>query len=316
MMRPNQVMRIALLATSVAMVSGCAETELFSFYAKKAVGDQSPSADSTGATVYKVGKPYQVAGIWYYPHEDFEYDETGIASYYAEQFHGKLTADGEQFDMNAVTAAHKTLPLPSVVRVTNLENGRSLVVRINDRGPFVNGRIIDLSRRSAQLLGMERQGTARVRVQILADESHALASSLRHDSSAAEPKIAAAPRTGVSAEPLPGSKSGGGKSGASTQAAAPEARPQAASSVGRVEQEPVRNTSLFVQVGAFSRYDNAQRLSAKLAGIGTPEIQQAHVKGQTIYRVRIGPAASVEEADRLLDRVNATGQQDARVVVD
>lgn len=114
---------------------------------------------------YKVGKPYTVRGITYYPREDPNYDETGIASWYGSDFHGKFTANGEVYDQWSVTAAHKTLPMPTYVRVTNLENGRSLVVRINDRGPFVEGRIIDLSRRSAQLLGIEQQGTARVRVQ-------------------------------------------------------------------------------------------------------------------------------------------------------
>lgn len=115
----------------------------------------------------KIGRPYQIGGVWYYPEVNNDYDETGIASWYGPQFHGRPTANGERFDMNKVTAAHPTLPLPSRVRVTNLENGRSLVVRVNDRGPFARGRIIDLSRRSAQLLGFQGQGTTRVRVQLV-----------------------------------------------------------------------------------------------------------------------------------------------------
>ena len=103
--------------------------------------------------VYKLGKPYQVAGTWYYPREQPDYDETGIASWYGSQFHGRTTANGEVFDRNAVTGAHPTLPLPSNVRVTNLQNGRSVVVRVNDRGPYANGRIIDLSEKAADLLG-------------------------------------------------------------------------------------------------------------------------------------------------------------------
>lgn len=129
-----------------------------------------PPPPTTGQAVApgtKVGNPYQVAGVWYYPRVDHDYDETGTASWYGRQFHGRPTANGERFDMNKVTAAHPTLPLPSTVRVTNLENGRVLSVRINDRGPFARGRIIDLSRRAAQLLGFESQGTARVRVQIV-----------------------------------------------------------------------------------------------------------------------------------------------------
>ncbi len=118
----------------------------------------------------KVGNPYRIGGVWYYPKEDPNYDETGYASWYGKDFHGRLTANGETYNMNALTAAHKTLPMPSFVKVTNLENGRSIVLRVNDRGPFAKGRIIDISRRGAQLLGFEQQGVTRVRVQ-LSDEN-------------------------------------------------------------------------------------------------------------------------------------------------
>lgn len=116
------------------------------------------------AQPYKVGKPYQVRGVWYTPKEDPGYDETGLGSWYGEQFHNRHTANGEVFDMNRLSAAHKTLPLPCLVEVTNLDNGRKLVIRINDRGPFVEGRIIDLSRAAARDLGYEGKGVARVRV--------------------------------------------------------------------------------------------------------------------------------------------------------
>src|SRR5690606_16715705 len=106
-------------------------------------------------------------GVWYYPKEDWEYRETGIASWYGPGFHGRKTANGETYNQMDLTAAHPTLPMPVMVQVTNLENGRSIKVRVNDRGPFANGRIIDLSKRSAQLLGMEQKGTAKVLVEIL-----------------------------------------------------------------------------------------------------------------------------------------------------
>ena len=112
-----------------------------------------------------VGKPYQVAGRWYTPRVEPNYDKTGKASWYGSAFHGRLTANGEVFDQNAITAAHPTLPLPSYVRVTNLQNHRSLLVRVNDRGPFVANRIIDLSRRSADMLGFGKKGVVDVRVQ-------------------------------------------------------------------------------------------------------------------------------------------------------
>lgn len=114
--------------------------------------------------VYKVGKPYIINGVTYYPAEDPGYDRTGIASWYGKDFHGKQTANGELFDMGAITAAHPTLPMPSFVYVTNLANGRTLLVRVNDRGPYKPGRIIDLSRHAASLLGFEGNGVTQIRV--------------------------------------------------------------------------------------------------------------------------------------------------------
>src|SRR4051812_2175958 len=125
------------------------------------------SSRAGGTGIYKVGNPYEVAGEWYYPREQPDYDETGIASWYGSEFHGRLTSNGELFDRNVVSAAHPTLPLPVNVRVTNLDNGKSLVVRVNDRGPFKKGRLIDLSEHAADLLGYKGTGTARVRVTFL-----------------------------------------------------------------------------------------------------------------------------------------------------
>lgn len=117
-----------------------------------------------GGGVYKVGKPYRIAGKLYVPREDQFYDRTGKASWYGADFHGRKTANGEIFDMNAMTAAHPTLPLPSYAYVTNKKNGRTVLVRINDRGPYAHKRIIDLSRAVARALDFENQGVTDVRV--------------------------------------------------------------------------------------------------------------------------------------------------------
>jgi rare lipoprotein A len=117
-----------------------------------------------GGGVYKVGNPYRIDGTLYTPTEERRYDRAGLASFYGEDFHGRKTANGEIFDMWALSAAHPTLPMPSYAFVTNQANGRTLLVRINDRGPYARGRLIDLSRASARLLGFEAQGTAPVRV--------------------------------------------------------------------------------------------------------------------------------------------------------
>lgn len=116
---------------------------------------------------FKIGNPYKINGQWYRPQWVTEYDAVGIASWYGEAYHGRYTSNGEIYDMYALTAAHPTLPLPSVVRVTNLSNGRSLILRVNDRGPFVKNRLIDLSQAAARELGFERQGLARVHVSYL-----------------------------------------------------------------------------------------------------------------------------------------------------
>jgi rare lipoprotein A len=120
---------------------------------------------------YKVGAPYTVRGVTYYPRVDYAYDQVGLASWYGEGSQGHYTANGEIFDMNQLTAAHTTLPMPSIVEVINLQNNRALRIRVNDRGPFARGRIIDLSRRAAQLLGFAQTGTATVRVRILPEPS-------------------------------------------------------------------------------------------------------------------------------------------------
>lgn len=136
--------------------------------APKPLGNQQAIVSSSSVPrvrgVYKVGKPYVINGVTYYPAEDPRYDRVGMASWYGADFHAKQTANGEFFDMTAISAAHPTLPMPSYVHVTNLRNGRTMLVRVNDRGPYKPNRIIDLSRRTAQLLGFEHQGTTEIRV--------------------------------------------------------------------------------------------------------------------------------------------------------
>jgi len=166
---------IAMLLT-VFFLTGCSEVQLASHYAKKFTGYGSVGK-SQGT--YKVGSAYKIKGRKYYPQEDFNYKAKGIASWYGPGFHGKKTANGETYDQYELTAAHKTLQMPSFVRVTNLENGRSVVVRVNDRGPYAYGRIIDVSKKAADLLGFRRKGTAKVKLEVLEKESRAIASAAK-----------------------------------------------------------------------------------------------------------------------------------------
>src|SRR6266550_2147749 len=157
-------------------------------------GDNHRSRYHRGQPSYKVGAAYQINGVWYHPRVDYDYDEKGLASWYGEAFDGQATANGEIYDLNQLSAAHKTLPLPSVVEVSNLRNGRSLRLRVNDRGPYVDTRIIDVSRRAAQLLGFETAGTTPVRVRVLKDESIEVAQAAMRGQ-AGRVQLAAAPRS-------------------------------------------------------------------------------------------------------------------------
>lgn len=167
--------RSIIMSCALLSLSACTTTNFM--LAKWKDVNAPSSAKSQGQ--FKIGKPYNIAGRTYFPEESYSYDETGIASWYGPGFHGGKTANGEKYNQLEMTAAHRTLQLPALVRVTNMENGRSVVVRVNDRGPFARGRIIDVSERAADLLKMKGPGTARVRVQVLAEESKILADMAR-----------------------------------------------------------------------------------------------------------------------------------------
>jgi rare lipoprotein A len=162
--------RLLALAAGCLALSHCANSNLSSKVDPKYGVATSARVVEPGAPVpkgggvYRVGKPYTVAGREYVPQEDVNYSAVGLASWYGEDFHGRYTANGEVFDMNSISAAHPTLPLPSYVRVTNLGNHRSIVVRVNDRGPYVGDRVIDLSVKAAQLLGFYGHGLAKVKL--------------------------------------------------------------------------------------------------------------------------------------------------------
>ena len=268
--------------------------------------------------VYKVGQPYQVDNIWYYPREQPDYDETGIASWYGPTFYGHNTANGELYDGNALTAAHKTLPMPVNVRVTNLENGKSLVVRVNDRGPYARGRIIDLSKRAAELLDVVETGTARVRVTYLgrADLNGKPPSETPPEIANALP---AAPTGKVSIEALnivPGATVAPERKmdRMPTAPIPPQlfAENQPTGQVTRVPVPPA--THLYIQLGAFSKAENARALLARVGG--DLRISTLQRNGQTLYRVRSAPLASVADADAALSRVTGAGANDAHIVVD
>jgi rare lipoprotein A len=289
------------------MLSGCAETKLAATTAKE-INPQGTASSQMGS--YKIGKPYQIDGTWYYPAEDFGYVEEGVASWYGPNFHGKMTANGETYNQMDLTAAHRTLPMPSLVRVTNLENGRSLVVRVNDRGPFAKSRIIDVSKRSAELLGFHGKGTTRVRVEVLADESRALKAQAIANSGDM-PTITAAPRAAVTVEPLEAPP----QVTPVSQSTALQVTPASAPLTQVASAAPAGVARTYIQAGAFSEVGNAQRLQQQLAGLADVSVSPVQVNGRELYRVRLGPMTS-NEADRVLSDLHARGLNGARVVAD
>jgi peptidoglycan lytic transglycosylase len=309
----------ALLPVLIALlVAACGSQQRASTYS------EGGGHYRAGRPMYKVGAPYQIAGVWYYPAVDYNYDETGVASWYGEEFDQQYTANGEIFDLNQMTAAHRTLPMPSIVQITNLDNGRSMQLRVNDRGPFARGRIIDVSRRAAQLLGFETNGTALVRLTIMKDESIQVAELAKRNGGDSRVLVAEAPSV-MSVEAVARTKP-------ARTAAAPPPPPPAASINAvpspvviaalpslpeKVEVVPVKSSGrIFIQAGAFSVRENAQRLQSRIAPLGSAQVMTASINGTEMYRVRLGPLPDVEQADQVLARVVDSGYPEARIVVD
>lgn len=333
---------LLLLAGSLAgLLSACGSSS-------RSGGGGSASVAQRGT--YKVGAPYKIDGVTYRPQEEFNRTETGVASWYGPGFHGKSTANGERYDQADRTAAHRTLQMPAVVRVTNIDNGMSTVVRINDRGPFARSRVIDLSRTAAQEIDMIRSGTARVRIEQLSAESMAVrdvaiagggpaeqnaavaqvASGQRTPPAAAPPpvQVAAPPPQAIVIPPSPapqpqpvwattpqppsvetpvayvGGRGGGVTVASLASGAVPAAQATSALAGG----------SFYVQTGAFSTMENAERQRGAVRSYGASEVSQASAGGRDVWRVRLGPYTTADAAGIVADRLKRSGYGDARVV--
>lgn len=293
--------RSGLALALILLLAACSSTR------EASRGPSSSKAQGPIGT-YKVGAPYQINGKWYYPEFDPGYERVGIASWYGDDFQGLPTANGEVFDKAQLTAAHTTLPLPSIVRVTNLDNGRSIDVRVNDRGPFVGDRLIDLSQAAARELGYESQGLARVRVKFLGlaeakgqpprpvmvaarstpPATAPVAPSLPKRSEAPPPHEPVAPLTIPAGRPV------------QVAALTPTPSADAASAACLAGDQ-------FVQVGAFA---DTMRVRAAIEAVGKlqkPRVEPTFVAGKAMARVRLGPVAGGAEARRLLEQVRAMG---------
>jgi len=331
MARFGRFVGFSLCLCLMALAAGCAT--------------QSQKGGAPSSPHYKVGKSYKVNGRWYHPEEDPNYSKVGVASWYGPQFHGRLTANGEIFDMNLMSAAHTTMPLPSLAEVTNLENGRSVIVRVNDRGPFVDNRIIDMSRAAARYLGFEQQGTAKVRVRY-AGPAPLTASAPKTAGPASERVARAAPVREIpegasstatvvedpisdlltSIERAP-ALTPGAEEVAIAEAKGPGEADIPAADLSTPDPDDAKmvhpdpapsgavETLYVVRVAALSKLDNIDALRAQLGDIGALRVSRVETEGGTVfYRVNLGPFATIERAAQALDAVRRAGYADASLV--
>ena len=259
----------------------------------------TPIAFAQSGGAYKVGTPYVVDGRTYTPADDRTLEEEGTASWYGTGFHGRRTSNGEMFDENELTAAHRTLPMPSWVKVTNLNNGRALVVRVNDRGPFHSDRVIDVSTRAAELLGFKGRGSARVKLQRVAPPEDG------------QPQLITAS--------LPGTNDDG------PAASVPPAMPAPSITLHRIDDSRdapqlargINEETLarfFVQAASLSSLTRAQIVAADASQLGAASIEAKPDAGGERYQVRLGPYLRRETAEEIADQLRAVGYGDAKVL--
>jgi peptidoglycan lytic transglycosylase len=341
---PARLALAAVLLASLALgISACGRNDAGLGERVIPLGQPVPK----GGGHYFVGEPYQIAGEWYRPHEDPSYNRVGKASWYGELFHGRRTANGEIYDMDRLSAAHPTLPLPIYAQVINLQNGRSIVVRVNDRGPYARDRIIDLSRRSAEVLGFRGHGTATVRVKYLSraplngDDSYErrylasqgwmqFAAKRKPEGGTQDPiAMAGLPGTGKSlvqeeadayGEAAPVQTSSAADDVAAlgwrtSLRASPEATGSTGSPAPPKAQKVGPPVGPLIQAGSFKNKDNADRARNALSAIAPVDVAEMDVAGEVYFRVRVGPFANEIEAEAALSRVTEAGYQGAKIII-
>jgi len=276
--KPARCLPVILLIGAWVTLGGCSQAVKWDESARQPQSNsaQTPKRSSRGNPPF-----YEVFGQRYYVMDSSDgFKERGVASWYGKKFHGRQTSSGAIYDMHAMTAAHKTLPLPTKVRVRNLKNGRSIVVMVNDRGPFVDNRIIDLSYAAATQLDMIREGTALVEIRAVTDSIPAVNGTVAATNNALE----------------------------SSQATATEVQDSQATQAVSI--------SLYLQVGAFSERSNAQQLLDRLHGSGFENavIHPDTAGAPAIFRVRLGPIANVTEYDELIAKMASLEIVDTHLV--
>lgn len=299
-----------MVATLPIAIAGCAgpaarDGEPLPAAPREIDARRVPDAVPHPEPLSKYGNPesYEVMGQRYFPmRAAYGFVERGIASWYGPDFHGKRTSSGERYDMYRMTAAHKTLPIPCYVEVVNLQNGRRAVLKVNDRGPFKDNRVIDLSYIAARKLGIWQKGTGLVEVRLI-DAAHPIVPNIAGPRRApGSPVIASSVLPEATGAPEP------------VIAAAPSAHPDVAGAkTGNLQATP----PFFLQVGAFVELGNAERLRARLlASLRDVHVSPADSNGQAVYRVRVGPFTDVVSSDQVVQKLQQLGIDQHRVVTD
>ena len=327
----KNILTICFLAITSMMLLSCTETQYIAHVAK-----QIPLSTDTPKSVgyYKVGSSYTIKNRRYYPAETFSHTETGKASWYGPGFHGKLTANGEIFNKNDLTAAHRTLQLPSIIRVTNLANGRSVILRVNDRGPFAHNRVLDVSERAASILGFKSKGVTNVKIQVLPEESKYVkeAAKKRIDTRGYEValnqnKVPAQANINTPNPVKPQSKPApvtevvlSNPSNAPIPSPAPVQRQVLGESVTVANTAPPLPQSLqgrvFVQAGSFTQEQNALRHSQQVSKISSSSVFRTQKDNMPFYRVRLGPFENRAAANAVIAQLNDNGINKAVIVID
>lgn len=286
---------------------------------------------------YIIGESYQIKEEWYTPKEDYSYSATGVASWYQGD-PDKLTANGEKYDENALTAMHKTLPIPSIVRITNLDNGNTAIVRVNDRGPYVNNRLMDVSQKAAEQLEMSMTGTTMIKVELLPVESKHLKSQIlaknggqmeEENVSGASVLTSQVKIESLSDQPKPVYQPDDSAitlyDGSEKSMNAKVQPKETSAPVKSIEMEPVKIVENqpplvnpisgdYIQAGAFSNIDNARKLQTELNRFGPAQIYDTSSSGTVLHRVRMGPFESRESAAQTLDKLKKAGYGNAKII--
>ena len=286
-MKSSSIIRYVSSVALCMLLSACGSSPEYSPYG----GTKNPAG-------VKLGKPYVIKGQRYVPEYDPDYRERGKASWYGPGFNGRMTASGEQFDEDEITAAHRTLPMPSMVRVTRVDNGRSVVVRVNDRGPFSHARIIDLSKASARAIGLDIDGVAHVDLEYLPEETERYYADMGLTMPAEWKRTTPAPVYVASADAQPAKANIGLVSDAY---AAPVA--------------PNTNKGVYrVQVATLSNSGAAEKLANRLSTIAAPVVTPLELHGRTLYRVALGPVRELNAAQQIHKSLHEEGFYDAKII--